>query len=277
MNNIINQILQKTKLSSQEAWWLLEHITQQPKPALMTSDRKLTVEESNHLHNALQDLHNNKPLSYIIGFVPFLNTKITVKPPTLIPRPETEEWTSDVISMLRNANCTTPTILDIGTGSGCIAIALAKQFPQATIYAIDIKQSALQLAQHNAQINNISNITFIESNLFQNLPDNLQFDLIVSNPPYIPNNTPLDNQVAQWEDHDALFADNNGLTIIENIAQQTPQFLKKNNLPFQLIIEIDNSHSLQAVNKLKQLDYTTIHLKHDLFNQPRTIWAKFSS
>lgn len=275
MNSIIQHILQKTQLSPQEAWWLLEHITQQSKATLLTSNSDLTSKELDDLNNALRDLNNNKPLSYIIGFVPFLNTKISVQPPTLIPRPETEEWSNNVITMLNKKHCINPTILDIGTGSGCIAVALAKHFPQATIYAVDIKKSALQLAKHNAQINNIANIIFIESNLCSNLPANIKFDLIVSNPPYIPNNTTLNDQVTQWEDHDALFAHNNGLAIIEQIAQQAPQFLKKNKLPSQLIIEIDSSHSLQAMKIFENLQYSSTVLQQDLFSQPRTIWSKF--
>lgn len=274
MNKVIQQIISQTNISEQEAWWLLEHITQQNKAMLVIRSNDLIPQEIDKLNQAITDLQNNKPLSYVIGFIPFAGTKITLQPPTLIPRPETEEWVMNAINMLKDSNIEQPKILDIGTGSGCIAIALGYHFPQAQIIAVDIKQNAVNLAEHNANINNVDNITFIKSDLFANVPASIEFDLIVSNPPYIPADVELDASVEQWEDHDALFANNQGTAIIERIAQQAPSQLKQNDLPSQIIVEIDHSHADQVITIFQKNSYATTDIQKDSFGQPRTIWAK---
>src|SRR3989344_5732075 len=134
----LQSITQQTNLSPQEAWWLIEHITQKSQAQLLIIDDQLSSQELQNLDRALGQIKNeHKPLAYILGFIPFLNLKIQVQPPILIPRPETEEWVSHVIEQFKSIQTDVCTILDIGTGSGCIALALAKNFPQARITAID--------------------------------------------------------------------------------------------------------------------------------------------
>ncbi len=272
----------------QYAWWLLEKLTGKPKAQLIVQE---TIPLSTSDHNKLQDwLHKlvdeHMPIQYILGSVPFNDVDIIVKPPTLIPRPETEEWTCNLIDQLRSAHPEEGSlvILDLCTGSGCIAVALAKTFPYATITAIDIATSALLLTQENANHNNVTNVTCIKSDLYNALPQGAQFDLIVSNPPYIAEDEwcTLDVSVTHWEDKKALVASDHGLAIIERIIESAPRFLKPNNaleqhkIP-QLIIEIgyaqgpivkklmDNAgyHDTQIIKDLEGKDRIVVGRRYD--------------
>ncbi len=277
MRTIINLMTTQTDLTEQQAWWLLEYVTKKNRSQLQFSCEKLTEQQQADLEKYIHQLsYEHKPLAYILGWVPFLDLELNVSPPTLIPRPETEFWVFHLIEELKNKSPKNLTILDIGTGSGCIALSLAQAFPQAQIYAIDIAQTALDLAQENAQRNNITNVTFLPSNLFANLPKNLQFDLIVSNPPYIDPAVSLEKNVLNWEDHGALFAPNKGLHIIEHIIAQTPAYLKKNNeLDYQLVMEIDASQAAPIHELTAKYTCSNVIIKQDQFDRDRTAYIKF--
>ena len=166
-------------------------------------------------------------------------------------------------------------ILDIGTGSGAIALSLAKNFPDAKVWAIDINQAALRLAQENAEINGINNVQFLHSDLFEQLQEQ-KFDIIVSNPPYIPENMKdaLSASVTKWEDPGALFSGPMGLNLIERIFKESQNHLDYNShLPFQLVIEIDitQHESIPAVGN----QYAwSCSVDKDLFGNWRTAWCK---
>ncbi len=280
MKNIISHIQANTNLSEQEAWWMLQHITKQSKEQLiLQSSDQLSLTEKSIINEWINKLNQEAtPLAYLIGFVPFLNLTVQVEPPILIPRPETEEWVAHIIQTLQPYKQNIKTILDIGTGSGCIGIALAKEFKDSHVIATDINPQALKLAQQNAINHGITNISFIQSNLFENL-QNKTFDLIVSNPPYIdPIHTDtIIPQVKKWEDHKALFAQNKGLSIIEQLLEQSSNFFtKNNNLPFNLVFEFD--HGQQDIIKNK----ATVHayncsIQKDLFQKYRVALCKYNS
>lgn len=276
MNKLITQITQSTSLSIQQAWWLLEHVTKKNRTQLEYNHSELSDNEQVQLVAFVQEIAvHHKPLAYILGWVPFLDLELIVQPPTLIPRPETEAWVHEVICMLAQKNIENLRILDVGTGSGCIGLSLSQAFPSAHIYCIDIALSALDLAQKNAKKNNILNVTFLQSDLFAQLPQGLEFDLIVSNPPYIDPGVQLEASVASWEDHGALFAKNKGIQIIEEIIQQAHHHLKKNDaLNYQLIIEIDASQGDAVQKLLENSNFKNIAIKKDQFNRDRTAWAQ---
>lgn len=276
MKNIIQKIVEATHLSPQQAWWLLEFITDKNRSDLQFSSEPLTVHQEKQLEEYIQHIAiDHKPLAYILGWVPFLDLKLFVTPPTLIPRPETESWVDELIIAIKKSGTENLTILDIGTGSGCIALSLAQAFPAAQVYALDIAQTAITLAQQNAIENNIVNITFLQSDLFSSLPADLRFDLIVSNPPYIDPTAQLESSVRNWEDHGALFANNHGMQIIDAITQQAKNYLKKNDeLDYQLVIEIDASQGAIVQKLLEVCDFANIEIRKDQFDRVRTAWAK---
>lgn len=276
MNKLILQITQATSLSTQQAWWLLEHVTKKNRTQLEYNPHELSDDEQAQLAHYVQEVAvKHKPLAYILGFVPFLDLELIVQPPTLIPRPETEAWVHEVICMLEEKNIENLRILDLGTGSGCIGLSLAQAFPLAEVYCLDIAQSAVDLAAKNAQKNNILNVRFLQSDLFAQLPQGLEFDLIVSNPPYIDPAVQLEKSVAAWEDHGALFASNHGIQIIEQIIQQAHRYIKKNDaLNYQLIMEIDASQGDVVQKLLETYNFKNIQIKKDQFDRDRTAWAQ---
>lgn len=265
-------------LCKQYAWWMIEAITQTPKTTLLlqktltlTSMQAQQLEVWTH-----QQIEEHIPLQYLIGSVPFGNCTILVKPPILIPRPETEEWCYALITQLQLCLNNSLRILDLCTGSGCIAIALAKALPHATIYATDISSEALALAQQNAIYNKVQNITFIQSDLFDNLAG-LTFDIIIANPPYISADEwhMLDRSVRAWEDKRALIAPDQGTGILHNIIKQAPHYLKPHpklakNIP-HLVVEIGHTQGHLVKNIFCNAQFQNAEIKKDSYDNDRIV------
>ncbi|MCK5632824.1 peptide chain release factor N(5)-glutamine methyltransferase [bacterium] len=273
-------------LCNQYSWWILQAITNKKKEQLISGiSQELTEKQLKKLDDWLDKLLNkNMPLQYILGTVPFLNLTLAVKAPTLIPRPETEQMCEELIESLSQLNNQKLSILDIGTGSGCIALSIAKALPYAQIYAVDIEPAALELAQENAKLNNIENVTFLQSDIFEKIPNDITFDLIISNPPYIAQSEweDLEDSVTQWEDNTALVADHEGLEIIEKIIRQAPQFLKENNEMArnniaQLLIEIGYKQGQNVFNLFKKFGFDIIKIKKDLEGKDRVVTGRINN
>lgn len=177
------------------------------------------------LQQAIERLNKGEPVQYIVGDVEFYGNIIDVNPNVLIPRPETEELvekTQNYINKIFESEKID--IIDIGTGSGCIPIALKKIFPNSNITAIDISKPALDVAIKNAQKNNVE-INFIQSNLFESV--NKKFNVIISNPPYIKENEEIMDIVKNNEPHIALYAPNNGLYYYQEILKNANKYLNE--------------------------------------------------
>jgi release factor glutamine methyltransferase len=211
------------------AWWLLEGVTKKNRTQLILQTSLLLTDEQLKKLQSWIHAHTVEqyPLQYLLGAVDFGPLEILVAAPTLIPRPETEEWCFNLIKSLSPLAHAPLRILDMCTGSGCIALWLAQALPHSTIYGVDISDAALTLAEKNATHNKISNVRFFKSNLFEVLNHEVPFDLIVSNPPYINPNVwhELSPMVSRWEDRGALVAANQGLEIIQSLVRTAPRFL----------------------------------------------------
>ena len=270
-------------LCNQYAWWILEALTGKNRAHLiehttviLTTDQQLT------LASWLKKLIDEQfPLQYLLGSVPFCGVEILVEPPVLIPRPETEEWTVQLIHKLQKIMYPKITILDLCTGSGCIAIALAKALPNATIFASDIEEHALRMAEKNRIHNKTSNVTIIKSDLFESIPKDLKFDLIVGNPPYIAPEEwqELEPSVKNWEDKRALVAPDHGLKIIATIIDHAPAFLKPNDelanvgIP-QLVLEIGFRQAGRVKELFDHAGYCHIEIEKDLEGKDRIACAR---
>ena len=236
-----------------------------------------TINQSDLLkfHWAVEDLKQYRPIQHIIGYTDFCDCRIAVSPDVLIPRPETEEIVLRATELLNDsgANVQEGNFLDLCTGSGCIAIALAKQFPKAKVYAVDISAKALDLAQKNAERNHVA-VEFVQSDILQEtiaLPGPT-FDLIISNPPYIQEKERcnMERNVLEYEPSLALFVpDKDPLKFYRAIGLYALQHLTCKGL---LILEI-NEHLGSATCQLLQSIGFVTQLLQDFRGKDRSIIA----
>lgn len=262
----------------QHAWWLLEALTQQSQSTLMLHETiKLADIDVRKLDEWIHLLvYEHKPIQYILGTVPFIDLDLFVEPPILIPRPETEEWVDVLLQQVKPLKHAALRIADIGTGTGCIALALGKALPYAEIIASDVNSQALHLAARNAAHNHVTNVHYVLSDLFDQIPGT--FDIIVSNPPYI---TPqeydqLDPSVARWEDHRALVASDQGLAVIKQLIIQAKTHLRSNKelisyaIP-QLWIEIGYKQADSVLELMYRAGFARAEVFRDIFGNNRCI------
>ena len=270
-------------LCQQYAWWILQAICEKTRTELILQDiLVLSNEQKKQIDQWIAKLvDEHMPLQYVLGCVPFADLDILVEPPTLIPRPETEEWCLYIIEQLQLLDNKKITILDIATGSGCIAIACAHHLPLAEIIATDIADTALALTEKNIEHNKIRNVIPLKSDLFASIPCGMTFDLIVSNPPYIAPSEldDLDITVTRWEDHGALFAADEGLAIIKEIIVQAPRFIHTNNemkhknIP-QVVIEIGYAQGTVVSGFMNAAGYNDVLVHKDLEGKDRFVTGR---
>lgn len=211
---------------------------------IMHGDSAATAEHSKLFHALLEQRGNGQPIAYLTGHKEFWTLDLKVSPEVLIPRADTETLVQAALDLLQDK--IDPELLDLGTGSGAIALSLAKEKPQSSVSAVDASQGALQIAQHNAQINNIGNVRFLQGDWFSGLGDQ-RFDLIASNPPYVAKGDPhLSQGDLVFEPDMALSSEDNGLADLKQIIQAAPKFLKATGF---LIVE----HGYQQQEWVKEI------------------------
>ena len=208
------------------------------------------------------------PVQYIIGLADFMGSKYVVNENVLIPRGETEQLVMRVLDILRSNN--TKKVLDIGTGSGCIPCAIA-QGGDYYITSVDISPKALEVAKENVKRLELEKkIKLIESDLFSALDKNTKFDVIVSNPPYIPVGTELQKEVT-FEPSTALFANDNGLEFYEKIIPQSREFLNDNGF---IAFEIGYDQGDAVYKLLEQAGFKNIIIEKDIMGLDRIVYAQ---
>lgn len=226
----------------------------------------LTSEQEKTLENNLSRLLKNEPFQHILGYELFHGLKLEVNPDVLIPRPETEE----LVEWILNSDINPKTILDIGTGSGCIALSLAGSLPDAEVDALEVSEKAILVAKRNAEKNGIK-ARFFEMDILKNAPEK-KYDLIVSNPPYVG----LDEKhlmianVLEHEPHLALFSEE-PTHFYKRIAEVAKTQLNENGW---LYFEMNEFYAEQIFDEIRQLGFTEIEIKKDMQGKDRMIRAK---
>lgn len=215
----------------------------------------------------IKRLNNGEPVQYIVGNVSFYGNIIDVDKRVLIPRFETEELVENTIKYIKKYNYNS--IVDIGTGSGCIAITIKKIFPSMLVDAVDISKDALALAQSNS-IKNDTLINFYEGNLLN--PLNKKYDIIISNPPYIAYDEEIMDIVKNNEPHLALYADNNGLYYYEEILKNVYNYINKNGL-IAFEIGYNQAEKIKQIVQ-KYLNNYNIEIKKDMTGKDRMVFIK---
>jgi release factor glutamine methyltransferase len=237
----------------------------------------LNEEQLQLLNDYTNELLKHKPVQYVLNEVWFAGMKLYVDENVLIPRPETEELVEWIVKTVASRKSQVASILDIGTGSGCIPVALKKKLLSVEVHALDISEEALNVAKRNAAIQqteiNFHLLNILDRNLWKQLP---KFDIIVSNPPYVTQGeaSSMQKNVLQYEPHLALFVDDeDAMKFYKAIAEFGLKHLNENG---QLFFEINEMMGKQICDLLNQYRYLNIELKKDLQNKDRMIKATLS-
>ncbi len=249
---------------------LLQHVLKVDNTQLlMMNNELLNTEQLTHLRSCSEQLKEHQPLQYIIGSTEFYGLPFDVNPAVLIPRPETEE----LVDWILKDNHQPKTLLDIGTGSGCIAIALKAHLPTTQVSAWDISPKALETAKNNAQKLNLD-ITFNEIDVLNYKTEGQQFDCIVSNPPYVREleKEMMEANVLNYEPSTALFvSDNNPLIFYRTIAQLATKILTPNGF---LYFEINEYLAAEMEKLLAGLGFSNIECRKDINDRDRMMRAQ---
>lgn len=245
-----------------------------PTDIILRDDTALSIAETDEIIRIVERLKNYEPIQYILGETEFMGLHLKVNPSVLIPRPETEELVQWIFEQEKMPE----TILDIGTGSGCIALALKKLFPKSEVSACDKYAEALSVAEENSAMNKLD-VRFFQADILdiENFPIGAKQEMIVSNPPYVLNSEKklMDANVLNYEPHSALFVpDNNPLLFYEAIAAFSQKRLIAGGWIF---FEINEKYGEDIVKMLDKSGFVDIELKKDLQGKDRMIKAMKNS
>ena len=234
-------------------------------------DKEFSEKHRSVLAEMIRRLQKNEPIQYIIGIESFCGLTFEVNSNVLIPRPETQELVSWIVEDCRADEAVR--ILDVGTGSGCIPVSLAKQLPKAEVESWDISEGALEVASRNCERNGVK-VLLRQKDVLNAAPEGVFYDVIVSNPPYIADKEKVDMEanVLDWEPSLALFVpDEDPLLFYRKIALLGREMLKEGG---SLYFEINRAYGQETSLMLSELGYNQIELKKDSWGNDRMIKAK---
>lgn len=234
-------------------------------------DQRLTDSQRGRMRDLVRRRALAEPVAYLVGYREFFSLNFDVNPAVLIPRPDTETLVRVALDALKERSA--PTALDIGTGSGCIAIAIATNFPGVTLTATDISADALQTATANAEKHKVTErIAFLQSDVFESVPGT-KFDIIVSNPPYIREDelAGLDADVRDHEPVHALVGGADGLDVVRRIIKGAPEYLTPDGC---LMFEVDGQQAETVREFMSSSGFTDTAIEKDLSGIPRVVSGK---
>lgn len=270
----IHQMLSEAFPDEQErnvlASMILQRITGLSKTEIaIQPDFRVNESDIVWLKNALEDLNDHCPVQYVVGYEEFYGLKFNVNKHVLIPRPETEELVKWVLD--DHAISKAPlSVIDFGTGSGCIAVSLKHNRPDWSVSGLDKSEEALKVAQSNALRHGVE-VDFVENDLLDLKPMSRKFDLVVSNPPYIRNSEKklMHENVLRYEPDMALFVkDDDPLIFYRAIAEISKTLLNEKGC---IYFEINEAFGNETVQMLKDYGYQDVELREDLFGKPRMV------
>jgi|Wag4MinimDraft_11_1082651.scaffolds.fasta_scaffold00329_10 release factor glutamine methyltransferase len=253
-----------------EAELLLAHCFKINRTALfLRREEEISKEQLERFLEFVNMRKSHIPYQYIVKKQYFMGLEFFVDENVLIPRPETEILVEETLKRLKRGDV----VLDIGTGSGAIAVSIAKYFPDCTVYAVDISKKAIEIAKHNAKKQGVlDRIFFIESDLFCNLPPNLKFDFIVSNPPYIKKREiELLQEEVKKEPIVALDGGEDGLFFYKKIIREAPFYIKSGG---KIGFEIGYSQKEEVTTLLEESGFKDVEIIKDLAGIDRVIIAE---
>lgn len=265
----------ETREAANIADWVIEHVTGQRKiDRIVYKDIPVSEEQQAKLAKIAGELLQHRPVQYVLGEARFMNMKLTVNEHVLIPRPETEELAEWIIEDIKVSGKEIVSIIDIGTGSGCIPIAVKKKIHAAAVSAIDVSDKALQAAKLNAANQKVTidfyHLDFLNERKWDELS---KFDIIASNPPYIRESEAVEmrENVLRYEPHIALFVpDEDALIFYEAIAKFSREHLKTKG---SVYVEINETLGEQVSEVFRKNGFFNVILKKDMQGRDRMVKA----
>jgi release factor glutamine methyltransferase len=265
--------------ASKEAEILIKHATAIDTVEMYRDNPELSEEQVIALEKMVMRRSRREPLQYILGYEEFLDLKLLLSEGVLIPRPETEFMAEQAMKIMarykgRGTKDKGGRILDLCTGSGCLALAIAKEFPDMQIYGSDISKVAIDCARRNARINNIKNVIFLKGDLFGPFKQAPLFDLIISNPPYVRTGEieTLQPEIKHWEPINAINGGPDGLDFYRRIIPQASRFLKDNGI---LMLEIGDGYIEDVSTMIKNSGYAGLEIIKDYAQIERIVLARW--
>ncbi len=268
----IKRLILDSRIERLDAELLMSYVTGQPRSWLFAhADDLLDQTLAARFAELAGKRQTGEPVAYLTGTREFWSLPLTVDSTVLIPRPETERLVELALDYLPD-NKAQPSVLDLGTGSGAVALAIASERPDATVVAVDQSTAALRLAQQNAEHLQLTNVIFRRSDWFDALQD-LQFDLIAANPPYIRNNDPhLQRGDVAFEPIDALIAGTDGLDDIRRITTAAGKHLTTGG---SLVVEHGFEQQPAVVQLFEQHQFVNVSAHTDLAGMPRCVSGRW--
>jgi len=255
--------------------------------ALYRDNPPLSPLQTEALRRVIERRGRREPIQYIIGHVDFCGLTIKVGSGVLIPRPETELVVEEVIKTVKSRQSEVISqkhpgqstmerrlkILDLCTGSGCLALGLAKEFPKADVVGTDISETALEYARQNAQMNGIGNVIFLKGNLFEPL-EGMRFDIVVSNPPYIRRAEieSLQREIGEWEPMEALDGGEDGLRFYREILDGSKGYMERDGF---IVMEMGDGEFGDVAAMAKILGFKNISVRKDYSARERVLHIAF--
>ncbi len=269
--------LVQAQLGALEAWFVLERASGYDRAALVPRlEERVPARTEAFVRTMVERRRKGEPLQYVLGIWAFRRLELVVDRRVLIPRPETEMVVEVALDELRRLDPGHPLAVDLGTGSGAIALSVALEVPAAKVWGTDRSEDALAVARANlsglgARV--ATRVRLASGDWFEALPPELKgwVDLIVANPPYIGEGEPLPPEVAAWEPEGALVAGPTGLEAVDEILEEAPAWLRR---PGVVVIEIAPHHADRAVALATSAGFATADVRPDLSGRPRALVAR---
>lgn len=254
-----------------EADWIISHVTKMSQEDFIKNPREITADEAVEIMDIVSRRNSGEPLQYILGETEFMGLKFKVNELVLIPRQDTETLVETVIKKIKDKNVR---VLDIGTGSGCVGISIAKLCPNAEVTLLDYSEAILEVAEENAKLNGVD-VKFEHCDILEEIPEG-KYDVIVSNPPYIETDTifSLDNIVTSYEPPEALDGGFDGLLFYQRIAEIAPEIMEENSY---IAFEIGYNQGESVSEILDEAEFSGIKVIKDPCDNDRVVTGKYKA
>ena len=254
-----------------EADWIISHVTKMSQEDFIKNPREITAQEETEIMDIVSRRNSGEPLQYILGETEFMGLTFKVNDLVLIPRQDTETLVETVVKKIKDKEVR---VLDIGTGSGCVGISIAKLCPNADVTLLDYSEAILEVAGENAKLNGVE-VKLEHCDILEEIPEG-KFDVIVSNPPYIETDTifSLDNIVTSYEPPEALDGGFDGLLFYQRITEIAPEIMEENSY---IAFEIGYEQGEAVSEILDEAEFSGVKVIKDPCENDRVVTGKYKA